>query len=290
MSQPLPGPLTGSRSRAERPQFSHTRSLGHLPASDPPTTGVTQPVKTAWTVRRTRPVERPVEALRRYNIAWRAPNGDICETPQTAPALPVFEAAFNAFARGALIPTVAGPVAIEDLLPGDEVVTVDNGVQQVEWIGSMALDTRGIRSPEAHAERLYRITSDTFGLGRPTPDLMLGSGARYLLKTDGLKSWLGTAQAMAPITGMVDGVSVIEVTPISAVRSYHLALGRHSLIRVNGVELESYHPGTAASAQLQGDLRARFMALFPHLDSLGDFGALAYPRLTPGDLSEMMFR
>jgi hypothetical protein len=246
--------------------------------------------KAAWTVRRARPVERHVQALRRYDILWRAPNGDICETPQNAPALPVFEAAFNAFARGALIPTVAGPVAIEDLLPGDKVVTIDNGVQRVEWIGSKMLDTHGTRAPEARAERLYRITADTFGLGRPSPDLMLGGGARYLLQADALKSWLGTAQALAPITGMVDGVSVIEITPISTVRSYHLVLERHSLIRVNGVELESYHPGTSATGQLQGDLRARFMALFPHLGTLGDFGALAYPRLTPGDLLELMFR
>lgn len=288
MSQPLSGFLAGSHLSAERRALP--QSLPHDLDQMPGSGQTTAKPKTAWTVRRARPVEHQPQALRRYDLLWRAPTGEICETPHTAPALPVFEAAFNAFARGALIPTVAGPVAIEDLLPGDEVVTLDNGVQRVDWIGSMTLDTRGTRSPEARAERLYRITADTFGLGRPAPDLVLGGGARYLLQAEALKSWLGTSRALAPITGMVDGVSVIEVTPISAVRSYHLALGRHSLIRVNGVDLESYHPGTSASGQLQGDLRARFMALFPHLDNLGDFGALAHPRLTPGDLLDLMFR
>ena len=172
-------------------------------------------------------------------------------------------------------------------MPGDEVQTLDNGVQRVEWIGAMMLDPKGARGPRARPERMYRITADTFGFGRPSPDLMLGAGARYLMRADALTSYLGTSQAMAPVPSLVDGVCVIEVTPISPVRNYHLALSRHSLIRVNGVELESYHPGMSAAGQLPGDLRGRFMALFPHLGGLGDFGALSRPRLSPTDLLDL---
>ncbi|MBW6418432.1 Hint domain-containing protein [Celeribacter sp. PS-C1] len=248
-------------------------------------------VKTAWTVRRARPIDRladrPNYALRRYEILWRGPNGDICDTTLSAPALPLFESAFNAFARGALIPTPLGPIAIEDLLPGDMIETVDNGLQRVEWIGAMMMDPKGTRSPEAKPERLYRVMADAFGLGRPAPDLVLGAGARSLLRSDTLKATYGTSQAMAPVPSLADGMSVIEVTPISSVRSYHIGLARHSLVRVNGVELESYHPGPAVAGELQGALRARFMALFPHLDDLGDFGAMTQLRLTPTDMLEL---
>ncbi|SFK02476.1 Hint domain-containing protein [Celeribacter neptunius] len=247
----------------------------------------THPEQPAWTVRRVRPVERPSYALRRYDIQWLARNGDLHDKDISAPAIPIFESAFNAFARGALLPTPTGPVAVEDLLPGDLIETVDQGVQRVQWIGSMPLDTHGARSEAAKPERLYRITADTFGLGRPAPDLMLGAGARYLLRADALKAYLGVSEAMAPVPSLVDGVSVIEVTPISTVRSYHIALSRHSLIRVNGVELESYHPGTTLSGQLLSELRPRFMELFPYLESLPGFGPLCQPRLSPTDLLEL---
>ncbi|NVK45525.1 MAG: Hint domain-containing protein [Rhodobacteraceae bacterium] len=292
MSQPHSGPQALTQSPESLRRNGTARA--YVPASPQ--------VQTAWTVRRMRPMDRladhqpdrptarPAYTLRRYEILWRAPNGDIRDDTLSAPALPLFEAAFNAFARGALIPTPQGPVAIEDLLPGDLIETVDNGVQRVDWIGAMMLDPKGTRSPEAKPERLYRVMADAFGLGRPAPDLMLGAGARSLLRADALKATYGTSQAMAPVPSLVDGMSVIEVTPISSVRSYHIGLARHSLLRVNGVELESYHPGTAAAGQLQGDLRGRFMALFPHLDGLGDFGAMAQLRLTPTDMLELTFR
>lgn len=274
MSQPLRGALPSVR------QSNTVADLG-LSHHD-------RSVQPAWTVRRTRPYERPADqpvVMRRsYDIQWLAANGDIRDAALSAPALPVFESAFNAFARGALIPTTMGLVAIEDLLPGDQVETVEGDVQTVDWIGSMQIDTGGTRAQDAKPERLYRITADTFGLGRPAPDLILGAGARYLYRAHALKSYLGTAQALAPVPSLVDGVSVIEVTPMSSVRSYHIGLSQHRLIRVNGVALESYHPGTTASGQLPNALRAQFMTLFPHLDGLGAFGAMSYPRLSPTDL------
>lgn len=293
----MPQPITGASIGVSRQSQTAHLGFSNQPRGTYPATDDTPPPpQTAWTVRRTRPVdqsnaqsterqpERSDVVRRRYDIQWLAQNGDIRDAPVAAPALPVFEAAFNAFARGALIPTVQGLVAIEDLMPGDLVETVEGDVQPVDWIGSMVLDTQGNHAPDAKPERLYRIAADTFGWGRPSPDLVVGAGARYLHRADALKSYLGTNTALAPFPSLVDGVSVIEITPISAVRCYHLGLRQHRLIRVNGVELESYHPGTAASGQLSGALRTQFMALFPHLDGLGSFGATAYPRLSSSDM------
>lgn len=248
--------------------------------------GTTHPneVQTAWTVRRPRPEPRPTLTTRRYEMMWAASNGDIMDQCLSAPALPVFEDAFSAFARGALIPAEHGPVAIEDLLPGDRVETVNGDLLPIKWIGSMQLDTQGTRSPNETPECLYRLMADSFGYGRPAPDLLLGRGARYLHRAHALKSYLGTAEALAPVSSLVDGQSVIEVTPMSSVKTYHICLPQHRLIRVNGVDLETYHPGTAASGQLLGTMRAKFMTLFPHLHELGDFGAMVHPRLSAGDL------
>jgi hypothetical protein len=221
---------------------------------------------------------------RKYDVLWQARNGDIMDHRAAAPALPVFENAFNAFARGSLIPTPQGLVAIEDLLPGDLIETSDGEALPIRWIGSMQLDPQGIRAPNAAAEKLYRLTSEDYGYACPSPDLMLGSGARYLHRADALKSYLGTSFALAPVSTLADDHSVVEVTPVSSVRSYHICLQHHKLIRIHGLEFETFHPGTTASGQLIGDLRGQFMDLFPHLTELGDFGAMIHPRLSAGDL------
>ena len=74
--------------------------------------------------------------LRRYEVSSLLPNGDIAETRHIAPALPVFEDAFCAFSRGSMVETEYGPVAIEDLLPGDNLIVEDGTVLPVLWKGS----------------------------------------------------------------------------------------------------------------------------------------------------------
>lgn len=266
------------------PQFSANSAPQTPNASVPIGKAHHSKPQTAWTVRRTRAQQRTVIPTRTYDMMWLAPNGDIMDQRTKAPAVSVFEDAFSAFARGALIPTKRGPVAIEDVLPGDHVETVGGDVLPIKWIGSMQLDATGIRKRGAAPECLYRLMADSFGYGRPAPDLLLGQGARYLHHTHALKSFLGTPEALAPVSSLVDGQSVVKVTPISSVRTYHICLPQHRVIRVNGVELETYHPGTSASGQLLGGLRDTFMELFPHLSELGDFGAMIHPRLSERDL------
>ena len=43
-----------------------------------------------------------------------------------------------------------------------------------------------------------------------------------------------------------------------------------------GLEVESYHPGTAQLRDHSMTLRDVFQSLFPHLEKLGDFGPMAY--------------
>ena len=53
---------------------------------------------------------------------------------------------------------------------------------------------------------------------------------------------------------------------------YHVMVRRHTTLKVGGVEVETFHPGNDASQQFGAKTRALFMALFPHLETLGDFG------------------
>ena len=82
---------------------------------------------------------QPRQQLRRYEVSSLLPDGSVAETRHIAPALPLFEDAFCAFSRGALIETASGPVAIEDIQPGEKVITADGHVQPLLWKGSTTI-------------------------------------------------------------------------------------------------------------------------------------------------------
>lgn len=234
-----------------------------------------------------RPERRPVRATpltRRYEISWLTPDGVETAT-RIAPAAAPFEEAFAAFARGTLIATRDGPVAVEDLVPGQEIMTADGGAETLLWLGSMTLFPK--TSAEVDPARLVRLTADCFGLGRPMPDLVLGPHARILLNGARLRSRFGLEAAFAPVRALADGVAVIEVAPVAPITVFHLMLPRQAGIRAAGMEIESYHPGPGFAELTDPQTRALFFTLFPHVDRLDQFGAAPVPRLTRFEAEEV---
>ena len=68
---------------------------------------------------------------------------------------------------------------------------------------------------------------------------------------------------------------------MSAVRVFHISLKNHRLLRVNGVLVESYHPGAEARLNLSREMFPIFMGIFPHMTSEGDFGPQNHKRSAP---------
>ncbi|WP_380053552.1 Hint domain-containing protein [Falsihalocynthiibacter sp. SS001] len=214
--------------------------------------------------------------MRKYRVEHLNAKGDVQEFSQIAPSLPIFEDAFAAICRGALIMTKCGPIAIEDLLPGMEIQTLDNGFQTLLWKGSTTLVPDSIAGPRGQSTdmgHLTRITADSFGLGRPMPDLMLGPKARMLVHHHSI------GPSLMPITAQTNGETIFEVTPIAPAPVFHLAFESQQIFRVNGLEIESYHPGPSVEMSMSREMFALFMALFPHCETAADFGKLCRPRL-----------
>lgn len=237
----------------------------------------TLPKPRAWTVNRhAEQKARPKpsnQVTRRYDVEWLTPSGDIDSRTAVAPALPVFEEAFSAFAQGTLIQTDSGYVAIDDLQPGMMIATADGGTQPLLWKGSMTIypQVEGLGLP---ASQLYRMTDGSFGLDRSVPDLMLGPAARIM---PGLLA-IGSSSELVNIEDASDGYSVIKIRPISPVRVFHLCLANHRLIRANGVLAESFHPGDYARIHMSHEMFDLYMSLFPHVRGDADFGPLNHKR------------
>lgn len=214
--------------------------------------------------------------MRKYEAAALLPDRTIFHKQHLAPASPVFEECASAFARGTLIATVRGPVAIEDLLPGDFIETAD-GAAPVTWIGSTTY-VPGRTDDETTLTNLTRITSDGYDMGGM--DVMVGPAARMVVRHDKLRRLLGQETVLSPVSEYADGDRFVRITPGGTVQLFHLMVQRHTVIRLGGVEIETYHPGKAAGQQLGHTMRALFLSMFPNITDLDDFGQVSMTRTT----------
>lgn len=232
------------------------------------------------------PQRRSVSLMRKYEVAALQPDMSITTKQVIAPATPLFEETASAFARGTLIATETGPVAVEDLLPGDRVET-GRGLEAAVWIGSTVFVPNTPASGSS-LNNLYRITAETFGFGRPMVDLLVGPAARMTVRREKLQSLIGNATVLAPVRDFEDDDRIFAVTPPGSVQLYHVALQRHGTINAGGFELESYHPGRTIAADLGQNMRALFLSMFPNLEMLEDFGELTMTRTTRVVIDDLM--
>ena len=228
---------------------------------------------------------RPAFMTRRYETHWLTADGRIDSSTRVAPALPEFEEAFSAIARGTLIETTQGFVAVEDLEPGMVAITAEGRRETITWIGSMTLFPPNT-VPGLATTTMTRITADAFGGGRPMPDLLLGAQARILMK-DARTRAAGHAAAYLPARALIDGEAIVEVTPVAPVTMFHLVLERQGSLSCAGIEVESFHPGKSAADRMDPQLAALFIALFPQMKTFADFGPMAHVRLAADEMEDL---
>lgn len=202
--------------------------------------------------------------------------------PRTA----TYEHIAAAFARGTVVQTLDGPIAVEDLLPGDYVETCQ-GPQAILWIGSTTMASFGPAAEGSSLTHLTRVLSDSLGPARPAADVMLGPAARIRNTPTDLMEHLSDGAVLSPVADFTDGMGVFDVTPPSPVQLYHIAFRRHATFSAGGLEVESYHPGHDLRDRMGPTARTLFLSLFPHLSSLGGFGPLALPRVSRGHSGDL---
>lgn len=236
-----------------------------------------------------RPAQRPARPsfmTRRYETQWLTADGQVDSATRIAPALPEFEEAFAALARGTLVETTKGLVAVEDLEPGMVALTAEGREEVITWIGSMTVFPAGSIAGIAPTS-LTRITSDAFGGGRPISDLVLGPQARILVKGARAQA-AGHKTAYAPAANLIDGDSIIQVAPVAPMTMYHIVLERQGSLACAGIEVESFHPGKNAAEKFDAQLSQLFLAMFPQIKTYSDFGPLAHARLSVTETESMM--
>ncbi|HEY9038394.1 MAG TPA: Hint domain-containing protein [Roseovarius sp.] len=157
------------------------------------------------------------------------------------------------------IRTRGGEVPITQLVPGDLVMTADNGAQPIRWIGRTYLPAAVLaRRPEF---RPVRIARDAFGADRPSRDSVLSPQHRILIRDWRAAYLFGEDEVLVPIKKMINDSSITIDHGAQDVTYYHLAFDRHELIWGDGLLSESYLMSDYDAPETHAEL----VALFPDM-------------------------
>jgi Hint domain-containing protein/Big-like domain-containing protein len=163
--------------------------------------------------------------------------------------------AIPCFVEGTLIRTPSGDVPVEHLVPGDLVVTRDEGAQPVRWIGRRAVQAEGDFAP-------IRIRKGTFN---NTRDLLVSPQHRVLVR-DGLAELLfGEGEVLVAAKDLLNDHSITRQTGGDIIY-VHLMFDRHQVVYSEGAETESFLPGPQTSNLFDQPVLDEICALFPELD------------------------
>lgn len=170
------------------------------------------------------------------------------------------------FTPGTMIQTIGGDRPIESLSVGDLVVTRDNGVQPIRWIGTSTVPGRGKFAP-------IRITAGA--LPDLKKDILVSPQHRMLMEGYRAELLFGRREVFVAANHMLDS-KFVTVEAREHVTYIHLMFDQHEVIFANGVPSESFHPGSYGVDGMNEQAREELFAIFPTLrSSIGSYGSTA---------------
>ena len=166
------------------------------------------------------------------------------------------------FSPGTRIATPRGEIPVEELAVGDAVISRDNGIQTIRWMG-----TRGLKGADLTRERHLRpvrIQKGALGGGLPERDMLLSPNHRVLVASDQTALYFDDKEVLVAakhLTGLV-GVDIVDAPWITYIC---ILFDDHEMVLSDGSWTECFQPGAAILRGTGHAQRAELIELFPEL-------------------------
>jgi hypothetical protein len=160
------------------------------------------------------------------------------------------------FVSGTRILTDTGERVIDTLRVGDRIVTRDNGVQVLRWIGRRTVSAADLaRNPKLLPIQL-------------SPELTGGDDVLAVSPQHGVLLNLNGEETLVRATHLagLKGGSARVKKGCRTVTYLHLMFDQHQIVFANGAASESFYPGPLALAAAIPAARREIFAVFPGLD------------------------
>jgi len=165
------------------------------------------------------------------------------------------------FTASSQIATGQGMVQVGSLTPGIRIITRDNGMQELRWVGRRRFGWRELGLNPLL--RPVRIAAGALGAGLPERDMVVSPNHCFLTSLTG-QGELGERLTMARDLVGLDGVS-IDATP--EVEYWQLLFARHELVLSDGAWSESFRPTPSSVAALGEEGRSNLKIALPDIEA-----------------------
>nr|WP_309503422.1 Hint domain-containing protein [uncultured Roseovarius sp.] len=166
------------------------------------------------------------------------------------------------FTPGTVIATPKGERLVEDLQVGDRVITRDNGLQEIRWLGRR--DLAGAEMLQAQHLKPVLIRAGSLGRGLPERDLLVSPNHRVLINNEKSALYFEDREVLAAakhLTGL-EGVDAVDTGAVSYI---HFMFDQHEVVLSNGSWTESFQPGEQTLDSMGHEQRDEIYSLFPEL-------------------------
>ncbi|MFK7744037.1 MAG: Hint domain-containing protein [Roseobacter sp.] len=175
------------------------------------------------------------------------------------------------FTPGTMIATPTGERAVEDLRQGDRVITRDNGIQEICWVGARAMTgTELSRNPHL---KPIRIRAGALGPGMPEQDISLSPNHRVLVANDKTALYFEEREVLVAAKHLtaLEGIDIVSPRWITYI---HIMFEQHEVVLSQGAWSESFQPGDYSLQGIGNAQRLEIQHLFPDLKT--DAGLASY--------------
>ncbi|WP_386681655.1 Hint domain-containing protein [Loktanella sp. R86503] len=166
------------------------------------------------------------------------------------------------FTPGTTIATPKGERLVEDLRAGDKVITRDNGIQEIAWVGAKEMTGKELAA-KPHMKPIL-VKAGSLGHGLPERDMLLSPNHRVLVASEKTQLYFEEREVLAAAKHMT-GAQGIHTLDVMRTTYIHFMFERHEVVLSNGAWTESFHPGDYSLNGLGNSQRNEIFELFPDL-------------------------
>ncbi len=169
------------------------------------------------------------------------------------------------FTPGARIATPRGERVVEELRAGDTVITRDNGIQEIRWVGRKDLGYTDLAGQPYLRPVLVR--KGALGRGLPERDMLVSPNHRLLVSNDKTALLFDEREVLVAAKHLVNGSGIQTVKALGT--SYvHFMFDHHEVVLSDGTWTESFQPGDYSLGGIGNAQRSEILELFPELNSV----------------------
>lgn len=166
------------------------------------------------------------------------------------------------FTPGTMIATPRGERLVEELQVGDRIITRDNGIQEIRWVGHRQMPGKALAA--APHLRPVMIRAGALGNGLPERDMMVSPNHRMLVSNERTQLYFEESEVLAAakhLTG-AEGIHAVDVLNTTYI---HFMFDRHEVVLSNGAWSESFQPGDWSLKGIGNAQRNELFEIFPEL-------------------------